>query len=565
MLTTAPADGVAVRSPGAARAARFRRALPRPTGATLLLIVSIYLACTQNTALWAMTGLVDARALGWSELLILLTLFLILVAGTFTLAALVCVGPLYRVNVALLIVVAVAANHFMSRYGVVVDTQMIVNVTRTDAGEAGELLTADLLVRLLVFAGLPILLLWWIPLRGDRWVSGLLRRLGIAVALWAAASSVLALDYKDASLWAREHSAVRKYPNPVLPVVSAFEVALQSVSGVAEAAELAQVATRVDPRPVAGRRRIVVLVVGETARADHFSLYGYDRQTTPELENVADLLRFDDVQSCGTSTAVSVPCMFSRLDREAFDRQDARRQENLLDVLARGGVAVSWRDNNTGCQGVCARVPSEQLSKAADPRLCDGGECHDEILLAGLRERLLSQTGDQLVVLHQLGSHGPSYYRRYPNAFAAFGPVCTLDEAYRCEREALVNGYDNTIRYTDHVLADVIRTLQSLTGIADVAMLYVSDHGESLGESGLYLHGFPYALAPEAQKHVPMLAWFGASFTDALRIDRDCAARQAARPLSHDNLFDIVLGLFDVGTDAYRAAGDVLGACRSDT
>jgi lipid A ethanolaminephosphotransferase len=439
---------------------------------------------------------------------------------------------------------------------------MLVNASSTNLREAGELITAGLLVRLLIYAGLPALLLFVIRVRPRRAGPELARRLMVAALLWAVAAGVLFANYKEAALWARAHAEVCKYPNPVYPLISAYKLARGSLIAPAAAAELRRVTQRVSLRSDQRRRRVVVLVVGETARADHFSLYGYARDTNPQLAQISSLLRFANVQACGTSTAVSVPCMFSRLDREQFDRDEAQGSENLLDVLMRAGVSVLWRENNTGCQGVCSRVLTEDLSGLDDPRFCTNGTCRDEVLLTGLRERL-SAAGDQLIVLHQLGSHGPSYYKRYPRGYTRFQPECALDEAYRCERKALVNTYDNTVLYTDHVLAEVIRTLETLGDAVDAAMLYVSDHGESLGEHGLYLHGFPYALAPVAQTRVPMLAWLSPSLIRQLGVSRECLDAQTQRSLSHDHLFDIVLGLYGIDTDVYRPAADIIVSCRS--
>jgi lipid A ethanolaminephosphotransferase len=510
---------------------------------------------------FAGTSLILAVTL-YSGAMLIAALAAILVAGTFTVAALLCVGPLLRTGLVLLLLIAVVCNHYMSRYGVLIDTQMLVNAGRTNLREASELITASLLIRVLLYVGLPAILLFWVPLRSGRASVELLRRVLLAVLLWTLAAAVLLANYKEAALWARAHSEVRKYPNPVFALSSAYKLVRGSFIAPASAAELRQVAQHVEPRATDGRRRVVVLVVGETARADHFSLYGYARDTNPQLRQVRSLLRYADVRSCGTSTAVSVPCMFSRLDREQFDRELAETSENLLDVLSRAGVSVLWRENNTGCQGVCPRVPTEDFKSGADPRFCVDGVCRDEILIDGLRERIAAGTGDQFIVLHQLGSHGPSYYKRYPPAFARFQPECALDDAYRCPREALVNSYDNTILYTDHVLTQLIGELERVGEDVDAAMLYLSDHGESLGENGLYLHGFPYALAPDAQTRVPMVAWFSSGFSDAQGLSAACLREQGQQPLSHDHLFDIVLGLFSVESDAYRPMADVIGACR---
>ncbi|QHS09785.1 phosphoethanolamine transferase [Sinimarinibacterium sp. NLF-5-8] len=534
---------------------------------TVLLLVTAYLGLTQNTVLWRTTfrALTDngSTALDLSGALIVLTLVAIYLAGTFSLLALLCVGRMVRGGLTALLVIAVIVNYYMSRYGAVIDQQMIVNATRTNWRETRELLSLDLLGQLLLFAGLPSLVLWQIRFKARQgWCSGAVRT-GLALAFWGVALGLVLGNYKANALWGREHSQIYKYPNPVYPIGSAIKLAYRSVVGSAHATSVQPIAQSIAPRPAQGRRRVVVMVVGETARADHFSLYGYPQPTNPQLSKIPDLLRFAEVRSCGTATAVSVPCMFSRHDRSDFDRQKADYEENLLDVIRRAGVDVLWRDNNVGCQGVCARVGLEDLASDKDPALCRDGECFDEILLRDLPARLRAHSGDQLIVLHQLGSHGPSYYRRYPDRFANFQPACVRDEAYRCDSAALINAYDNTIVYTDHVLAQVHAVLADMGEGVDTALVYVSDHGESLGENGLYLHGFPYALAPDEQTRVPMLVWLGSSMKQQLGLDWPCAEKAMQTAISHDQVFDLLLGLLDVQTDVYQAGNDRLRACRS--
>ena len=243
--------------------------------------------------------------------------------------------------------------------------------------------------------------------------------------------------------------------------------------------------------PAAGRRpALVVLVVGETARAANFSLGGYPRETNPRLAELP-IVYFDDVSACGTTTAVSVPCMFSPYGRKAYSDAKAKSHESLLDVLQRTGVSVLWRDNNSGCKGACERVPQHEGRALRHPDFCAGDACFDEVLLEGLPAWIDALAGDGLVVLHQQGSHGPAYHERSPAAFKRFTPECADAAVESCSRESIVNAYDNTILYTDFVLSRLIALLEREAERFDVAMLYVSDHGESLGENGLYLHGLP--------------------------------------------------------------------------
>jgi lipid A ethanolaminephosphotransferase len=306
---------------------------------------------------------------------------------------------------------------------------------------------------------------------------------------------------------------------------------------------------------------LLVLVVGETARAANFSLNGYPRQTNPELARLA-VVNFPHTAACGTSTEVSLPCMFSPFGRADYDEDRIRRHESLLHLLARAGLHVVWLDNQSGCKGVCEGLELRDLSRARLPGVCDAERCLDEILLHGLRDVVAQATGDTVVVLHQLGNHGPAYFRRYPAAFRRFEPACERRELADCTREQIVNAYDNALLYTDHLLARTIGYLDGLRDRYDVALLYVSDHGESLGEHGLYLHGMPYAIAPREQLEVPMLWWFASDSARSLDVDLACLRRRAAEPASHDHVFHSVLGLLAVTTPRYRPQLDVFSGCR---
>ncbi|MEO7939904.1 MAG: sulfatase-like hydrolase/transferase [Burkholderiaceae bacterium] len=315
-----------------------------------------------------------------------------------------------------------------------------------------------------------------------------------------------------------------------------------------------------------------MLVVGETARAANFSLGGYGRNTNPELARIAAdgtaLTYYSAVRSCGTNTQASLPCMLSHLGKQAFE-STRQPYENLLDVLQRAGLAVLWVDNQSGCKGLCDRVNHVDTFGQTTPGLCADGACFDAVMLSGLDERIAALDAERrargvVLVLHQMGSHGPAYFKRSPAEFKPFLPECTSNVLQDCARDQLVNAYDNTLVYTDHVLASLVGWLadKAAHGRQDTAMVYVSDHGESLGENNLYLHGLPYALAPETQTHVPMLSWVSPPMAQRLNLRPDCLRQHAAGPLSHDNLFHAMLGLADVQTSLYRKDMDWFAACR---
>ncbi|HEU5162114.1 MAG TPA: sulfatase-like hydrolase/transferase, partial [Thermoanaerobaculia bacterium] len=298
---------------------------------------------------------------------------------------------------------------------------------------------------------------------------------------------------------------------------------------------------------------LFVIVVGEKARAAEFWLDGYNRETNPDLRQ-DKVINFPHVDACATSTADSLPCMFSSFAKSDFDAEKGRRYESLLDVVQHAGMRVIWRDNNSGCKHVCDGVVTQLLDKEQIAGVCQGGECFDEVLLEGWDE-LAAGDDNLLVVLHQKGSHGPAYYKRYPKEFERFTPACKSEDFDQCTQEEIRNAYDNSILYTDHVLGQVIARLAASRD-RDTAMLYVSDHGESLGENGLYLHGLPMAIAPDTQKHVPMVLWMSPGFASRFEIDAEELTARASRPYSHDNLFHSVLGILDIRTRVYDPALD---------
>ncbi len=305
-------------------------------------------------------------------------------------------------------------------------------------------------------------------------------------------------------------------------------------------------------------RELFILVIGETARADRFSLNGYERDTNPQLRR-ANAISFSNFRACGTSTAVSVPCMFSLIGMDRFDTKTGAAQENLLDVLQRAGVSVLWLDNNSDSKDVALRVPYQSYKSPEVNPVCDP-ECRDVGMLSALQKHIDAHPkGDIFIVLHQMGNHGPAYFKRYPPEFEKFTPACQSADLSQCSREEIGNAYDNAILYTDFFLGKVIDLLKDNNSKFETALLYVSDHGESLGENGVYLHGLPPSIAPDAQLHVPAIMWLGSGFND---VDFPALRRKRDVRFSHDNLAHTVLGTMEIETAVYRRELDMLDGCR---
>lgn len=532
----------------------------------LLLVLALWLATAGNLPLWrALWKLPETH--GLQAAVTLGSLVLVVLAATVLLLGL-FLWPrwLKPAGIALLLITA-SSSYFMSSYGIVIDPSMLTNVVQTDMGEALDLVSWPLVVTLLLGAVLPGIWWWRQPVRrvgGGRLV---LQQLGVGLLGLLVAVAMLWISFQDVASLMRNHKTLRYMINPFNTV---YAVARVSVGRAAQAQQTLQPvgmdAHLVSPGDSVDTSPLIVLVVGETARAANFGLGGYERDTTPllkQLQSEGDLVYFSNVSSCGTNTQTSVPCMFSPQGRETFDGGDTH-QENLLDVLQRAGLAVLWLDNQSGCKGVCDRVPHTDTRNLNLPDICPEGECFDEAMLRALPDELARLDPERrargtVVVMHQMGSHGPAYYKRSPPAMKLFQPECTSHALQECPPEQIQNAYDNSLRNTDHLLAETVRWLQ--TQQRPTALVYVSDHGESLGEKGLYLHGMPYRMAPTEQTHVPMLTWASKPLQQAQGLRLDCLRAQAAQPWSHDNLFHTMLGLARVGTTALDGKLDMLAPC----
>jgi len=549
----------------------FRAALQRVWAAprsaqTIVLVLAAWLVLVGNLALWRSVFALESERGG---MLACLGIAVLLFAALAVLLAPTAWGRRMKPLWLLVLFVAAVAQHFMLDFGTVLDTTMIGSVVETDIREATDLFTWGLLGHVLLVVGPAAL--WLVPLPVQRFAT---RRMALRIAVLFAASLALALAatsaiYPVLAPLVRNHMELRYLPNPIVPVWSAVRVATRRLGNRPGPLLPISVGAALGTSHAASARPpLLVLVIGETARGDHFGLNGYRRDTTPELA-AKGVMSFRNVRSCGTSTLASVPCMFSSLGKEKFESRKAD-QENLLDVVHAAGMAVLWLDNQAGCKGVCDRVASvstgDLAGTPAEARLCADSECLDEALLVGLDARLAALPAEQrkngvLLVMHQMGSHGPAYARRSPAAYKRFEPECRTTTLGDCVPAELVNAYDNSIAYTDHVLAATIDWARNQTNYAP-ALLYVSDHGESLGEYGVFLHGLPYPFAPEAQKHVAMVAWLGEGAAARDRLDVACLRRRLDEPLSHDHLYHSVLGLLDVTTPTYDRRLDIWSPCK---
>jgi lipid A ethanolaminephosphotransferase len=496
----------------------------------------------------------------------------------FTLCIAICIAWLHAVPALILstrftvrpvltlfVLIAVIAQYMMRQYGVLLDPSMLRNAMRTDVREASELITPWFLANV-GFASIVAIAIWRVPLHLNSWRRTLAVRALTVSAFTIVAIGALLLSFQDISSTMRNHKELRYRITPANVIYSTSRALTNDMKVAARAIE-PLLPIRTASAAVGQKPRLLVLIVGETARANNFSLNGYSRTTNPELSQ-RPIINFSQTSACGTSTEVSLPCMFSSQGRANYDEARIRASESLLQLLARAGMRVIWLDNQSGCKNVCAGIEFKDVStNSSDNSLCSDSRCFDGILVESLRTVIdgtgRGSTRDTVVVLHQLGNHGPAYAKRYPQEFAKFQPECKKAELRDCSRDEIVNAYDNAILYTDHIIASTIDMLAEHQNQFDVGLIYVSDHGESLGENGLYLHGMPYAIAPKEQLAVPMVWWLGGTGVRGWGgIDEACLRQRASQPAHHDNLFHSVLGLMRIETARYIAERDLIGPCR---
>lgn len=530
----------------------------------LPLLASAFILIVDNLAFWKnFVGATGGMHL--ATLPLQLGMFLLLVLGFTACLALASYRPVLKPVLILLVLLTSVASYFMDQYGTAIDWTMVQNIVETDHRESTELLSARLIATIVLTGFLPAIAIALIELEFPKRRRQLWVNLATAGAASAGAVLLLVLMFKSLAPALHEHRELRYLLTPTNYIQAIHGYYKRKWRVPLVVAPLGTDAAKGVLWDSAKRRTVTVIVVGETARAANFSLNKYARLTNPGLAQVPDLINFSNMRSCGTATAVSVPCLFSALGRHHYTDQKARGQEGLLDVLKHAGIEVLWRDNNSGCKGVCDRVTYEDVSQPVqgDP-LCNDEECFDERLLRGLPELIRNATGDMVIVLHQKGSHGPAYWKRYPQRFKVFGPVCETNALAECSQASIVAAYDNTIVYTDHVLKSVIDMLarSSRDDQVDTSFMYFSDHGESLGENNLYLHGAPYVISPREQRHIPFMLWLSEGFRKRFKLDQQCLAARTGQEFNHDYIFHSTLGLLDINTAVYNPKLDLFHACR---
>jgi len=449
------------------------------------------------------------------------------------------------------IVFAGFMSYFSSRYAVIFDVEMWRNIFQTNPGEAGDLVNASILIYFLTFAITPIALISYLKVdfSGSFKERVLTRLMIIASAIITILIMFFVLS-RPMTDFLREHKQLRYYNNPSYGIFNLFKFSYESVF-VNRKFDPGHYHTKVEeyhsPHEPIHREELIVLVIGETARYDHFGINGYKRQTTPNLLAIENLISYSNFTACGTSTAVSVPCIFSLKKDKDYRVSKAPFEANILDIMPADEVNIHWLDNNSDSKHVADRVDYKNFKTSDLNPICDP-ECRDVGMIPEIK-KIIKPDMDNLIVLHQMGSHGPAYFKRYPVEFEKFTPTCQSENISLCSNEEIINAYDNTILYTDYFLSQLIKELSTLTDTYEVTMVYVSDHGESLGENGVYLHGLPKAIAPKSQIHVPVFLWAPVGSSD---VDFHQTLKLKDNEFTHSHISDLLLKLAEIQSDAYK-------------
>lgn len=516
---------------------------------TLIAIVALFLTLTANYTFFEQVSKVYPPAEQW---LFFGSLFLVLFGLLSLVMTIISNRFILKGILIFFLMVSSITGYFTDTYGTVYDTNMLQNALQTDQKESADLFNIVFVLRILLLGVLPSILVAKIKVNYPKGIKKII--LNKALLIIASLAFVLLPILANSKVYAsffRVHKPLRYYTNPITPIYAVIKLGKIEYKQLTAPKELIMHATDATSIKTADRKpRLMIFVVGETARADRVNLNGYQRTTFPQLTQLKNsnerFYNYQNVMACGTSTAYSVPCMFSYLGADNYNVDMAVYQENALDTLDRLGVRLLWRDNNSDDKGVMNRLQAryQNYRTSETNTICHSeyGECRDSGMLVGLEQFINQQKTDTLILLHQMGNHGPAYYKRYDEKFNQFTPVCTDNELAKCEIQSLYNAYDNALLATDDFIYQSIELLKRHQQDYEVAMLYVSDHGESLGEKGIYLHGMPNAFAPIEQKHIPAFLWLGQ--------DVPFESNDEKIHLSHDAITPTLLKFFDVQAQA---------------
>jgi lipid A ethanolaminephosphotransferase len=443
-----------------------------------------------------------------------------------------------------LIILSSILSFYNQQFGVTIDEHMIINVLETDVKEAMDLMSVGLFIYFFFLGIIPSIIICFIEIEYGSFKKDFLVRSFSITAAFLIVAVIIFTNFKYVSFITRQNNTLNQHITPLYTLNHAYRLSKLHLQGESEFTKLGEDAKLIKNNI----KTIGIMVVGETARSDRFSLNGYQKETNSYLKNKG-VFSFKNTISCGTATAYSVPCMFFLNGEENYTQSKAKNQSNVLDVLSFAGVKTIWVNNNSSCKNVCKRIETLDIIKGSGGE--DKNTILDEKLLDITSQILKNNKEDVLIVLHTMGSHGPRYYKRFPEKFAKFKPFCNNDTPQNCSKDELNNAYDNTIVYTDYFLSKLIDILKEKKEY-NTFMFYASDHGESLGENGIYLHGLPKKIAPKEQTDFAMVLWLSDQMIKNQNINSSKIKNMSNKQLNHDYLPHTLLNLFKVQSSVYK-------------
>lgn len=525
------------------------------------LLMALYFTFVLNITFWRkMMAAINAEQA--VPALFTASLPIAMVAAFFLIFSIFSFLRLEKIIFPLLIPLSAVANFSMLTYGIIIDNNMVANIMETTHTEASSYLNLAFALWFLATGVLPIILIFMARIERPAFKKDSVQKIlafGAAAMVMLGIGALYSVEYMTVM---RNNKGIEKSVVPTYYLSSTYKYfSRKYINDKIPFTAIGEDAVH-KPRSANTKKDVMIFVLGETARAQNYELNGYNRPTNKYTKDLG-IISFQNVSSCGTATAVSVPCMFSFMGRKDYKENIAKKQSNVMDILSNVGLNTLWIENDEGCKDVCLRIPTIISDKSVKP-YCDGNICRDDALLKDVDGyiKTVSANGD-VIVIHIMGSHGPTYYKRYPQEMAAFKPDCPRSDIQNCQLDEIVNTYDNTILFTDYIVSEIIKALKAREADVNPALIYMSDHGESLGENGIYLHGMPYSIAPKEQTHVPLMVWVGQSAAKAKGLSMACLEKNAASgTYSHDFLSHSLLGFMDVSTKLYKPELDLFKTCR---
>ena len=402
-----------------------------------------------------------------------------------------------KIVIALSLIADAICLYFINTYEVLVTEMMMGNVFNTRLTEASEFIS-PIGALYILFLGVPPCIYLFARRINYSTLKNFVKNIGAALLIIA----VILLANIRNTLWIDRHST--QLGSLLMP----WSYAVNSIRHHSKMRRRNQKEILLPDAIITNDSKdVCVLIIGESARRQNFSLYGYERTTNPLL--AGDSVTIYNASAAATYTTATVKAI---IDHKATDKL----YEILPNYLYRNGADVLWRSCNWG-------QPPLHIARYADHRTLAERYPHadaryDSLLLAGLKEEIAASGDKLLAVLHLSTSHGPTYSTKYPAEFEIFKPACNTVEVSTADKQELLNAYDNTILYTDHIIHSVIEILKE-TSDRRCCMIFVSDHGESLGEGNLFMHGMPKSIAPKEQTEIPFIVWQNDERTTMKNID----------------------------------------------